>query len=111
MMNWCEGLTLRSGNVACKDWQAKIDQRKITPRFIFIKEQMISTRTASSPAWNRRETLRGFQGFNIKHVSSIFSVAKALSAVHGFSGFGYRICETDSRGRRKNIKTKCLDFI
>src|SRR6266487_1105151 len=111
MMNWCEGLTLRSGNVACKDWQAKIDQRKITPRFIFIKEQMISTRTASSPAWNRRETLRGFQGFNIKNVSYTFSVATALRAVQGFAGSGYRICETDSRERSKNMKTKCLVFI
>ena len=109
-MNWCEGLTLRSGNTACKDWQAAIDQKKITPPFIFIKEQMISTRKASSPAESRRNS-PGFQVFNIENVLHNLRRSHGAARRVGFAGCGYCICETDPRERNKNMKTKRLVFI
>src|SRR5205823_14302814 len=88
-MNWCEGLMLRSGNTACKDWQAAIDQKKITPPFIFIKEQMISTRKASSPAESRRNS-PGFQVFNIENVLHNLRRSHGAARRVGFAGADLR---------------------
>jgi hypothetical protein len=46
MMNCCEGLTVRAGNAACSDWQAKIDNVKTTRRFIFMNSHMIISMAA-----------------------------------------------------------------
>ena len=50
MMNWCEGLTLRSGDAAWSDWQSKMDNIKIAWRVMLVSCGMIILATASTPA-------------------------------------------------------------